>query len=63
MSKQESILKLLKAGRIIRVLDGRCGNGFVDQQALAELIRRGDVMVYKVKGMEFVRAKRQEAKA
>ena len=57
MSKQETILKLLQAGKSIRVIDGRCGNSFVDKQALKTLIEQGKVTVYDNGGMEFVKAK------
>lgn len=58
MSKQETILKLLQAGKVIRVLDGRCDNGFVDTVALNQLIAQGKVSVYENGGMEFVKAKK-----
>jgi len=57
MNKQENILKLLQAGKIIRLADGRCGNGYVDMQALHNLINQGKVTVYDNGGMDFVKAK------
>ena len=57
MSKQETILRLLSQGKVIRVMDGRCGNGFVDRIALQKLIDDGRVTVYNNGGMEFVKAK------
>jgi hypothetical protein len=56
MSKQEYIIELLNKGRIIRLLDGRCGDSFVDMQALKTLIEQKRVEVYDNKGMKFVRA-------
>ncbi len=57
MSKQENILKLLKAGKVIRVIDGRCGDGFVDKQALTALIAQDKVKLYTRQGFTFVKAK------
>lgn len=56
MSKQEQIMKLLNAGKIIRLMDGRCENRFVDIPALQALINQGRVKVYDNKGVDFVRA-------
>ena len=57
MSKQQTILKLLAAGNKIRRMDGRCGNQYVDKNALENLIRSGLVTVYEQADTDFVRAK------
>ena len=56
MSKQEKIMQLLESGKIIRLLDGRCGSGFVDMPALTALINQKRVKVYDNQGVNFVRA-------
>ena len=56
MSKQEQIMKLLERGKIIRLMDGRCGDSFVDMPALTALIQQKRVKVYDNKGVDFVRA-------
>jgi hypothetical protein len=58
MSKQEQILNLLIRGKIIRRMDGRCDNGYVDKQALETLIAAGRVTVFERGGMDFVKAKK-----
>ena len=55
MSKKEMITKILDAGGIIRKIDGRFQNSFVDMNALKQLIDSGYAEVYDNKGMEFVR--------
>lgn len=57
MNKQETIIKLLQAGKVIRVLDGRCGNSFVDKQALKALIDQNKVTVFENNGLDFVKRK------
>lgn len=57
MSKQETILKLLQQGKVIRVMDGRCDNSFVDKVALKALIDAGRVTVFERGGLDWVRAK------
>ena len=56
MSKQEKIMQLLESGKIIRLIDGRCGSGFVDMPALTALINQRRVKVYDNQGVDFVRA-------
>jgi hypothetical protein len=53
------IKRLLQEGHIIRVIDGRCGNGFVDTKTLNEMIAEKKVKVIRKQGMKFATLKAQ----
>lgn len=58
MSKTKArIMRILKSGEIIRVADGRYTNGFVDRDALKELIEKDAVEKFTDDGFSFVRLK------
>ena len=54
--QQRFILNLLRGGNLIRLVDGRYTDGFVDTDALKALIDAGLVTVTEIKGMRFVKA-------
>lgn len=56
MTKQERIMELLERGKVVRLMDGRCENSFVDMTALTTLVQQKRVKVYEVKGVKMVRA-------
>jgi hypothetical protein len=60
MNDEERILNYLKAGHIIRVMDGRAGDGFVSTEAIKSLIATGKVEVFDNHGMKFIRTKESE---
>ena len=49
------IMRLVNAGHIIRVMDGRCDDGFVGINALNELIKEGILEVFRDGTMDFAR--------
>lgn len=59
--ERKRIMRLLRDGHNIRVIDGRYTDGFVDQAALDELMKAGKVEKFKVQGFSFVRLPKQPA--
>jgi hypothetical protein len=55
MNAEQTILRILESGGIIRKIDGRYKDSFVDMKALQKLIDDGRAEVYKLQGMDFVR--------
>lgn len=54
MSISQNILEILKT-EPIRMIDGRYSTGFVDTDVLAGFITAGQIEIYKIQGMQFVR--------
>ena len=54
---EKSILYALSKGEIVRRMDGRMGETFVDLEALEDLITKNLVEVYKLNGFDFVKGK------
>lgn len=54
---EQDILAVLKNGGLIRRLDGRYGDGFVNMTTLETMIKQKIVKVRKIDGMEFVVSK------
>lgn len=52
---EEYIISLLQSGNIIRRIDGRCNDGFVDKDILEKLVRDGVAEVFVNQGFNFVR--------
>jgi hypothetical protein len=52
--KRERILRFLRAGHIIRLIDGRVGDSFVDTDTLREMIADGSAEQTNLPGMAFV---------